>query len=63
MTKPYKKPKCFKCKAAMNYIFFREQHIRDHNLGFYCKNCNSVHINHGVKVIPGPVFVRLEEIK
>ena len=63
MAKPYKKPKCFKCGAAMIYIFFRVGDIRDNNIGFYCQTCNSVHINLGIKVIPGSVFVRLKEVR
>ena len=58
----YKKPKCPECNNIL-YVLGTHAHDNIERKGWYCKECNVVYLNKGIKVKQAILFVGLKKIK
>ena len=58
-----RRPKCRVCGTALSMVFMRNGTYRYNNLGYYCKFCKGVYINDDIKIMDGPLYIGLEQVK
>ena len=58
----YKKPKCNICNSNV-YILGTHAHDTVDRKGWYCKVCNAVYLNKGIKVKQDDLYIGLKKIK
>lgn len=57
----YKKPKCKECNNYL-YVLGTRSSSTVEQKGWYCKECNAVYINKGIKVRQDALFIGLKKI-